>query len=79
MIYYFIKNTQILLKYYDKYDKIYNHYDHSYPSHLGKKVIDILKRLKEENRLEQSENCFNKEKVEDGNQALNVFIEWISV
>jgi hypothetical protein len=73
----------IVIKFHNRYYKIYNHYD-SYPSNLGKQVVDMLKRLKEYNELEQSENClntiienFNKEKVEDGDQDLNIFIEWV--
>jgi hypothetical protein len=73
----------IVIKYLNRYYKIYNHRD-SYPSELGKTVVNMLKRLKEENRLEQSEYClntiieyFNNEKVEDGDQDFNIFIEWI--
>jgi hypothetical protein len=72
----------IVIKYHNKYYKIYNHYD-SYPSSFGKKVIDILKKLKKENKLEQSEKCLNTiiqcfdGSVEHGDQELDLMIEWV--
>jgi hypothetical protein len=74
----------VVIKYHNKYYKIYHQYD-SYPSHLGKKVINIILRLKEGNRLTQNVDCvheiidcFNDDvKVEDNDQDLDLFIEWV--
>ena len=76
----------IVIKFNNRYYKIYNHFD-SYPSNLGVIVIDFIKKLKENGELEQSEECFNtimdfckkidNEKVNEGDAELDVFIQWI--
>lgn len=76
----------IVVKFNNKYYKIYNHFD-SYPSELGRKVIDFLKKLKDNNELEQNEECLHKiieyfvmickNEVEEGDTDLNIMIEWI--
>ena len=76
----------IIVKFRNTYYKIYNHWD-SYPSELGKKVIDFLKTLQEHNELEPSEECLKaiiqyfvttcKNEVVEEDGQLSVLIEWI--
>lgn len=76
----------IIIKFLNKYYKIYNHWD-SYPSGHGKKVIDFLQKLKDNNELNQNEECLNtiiqyfvsicKNEVIEEDGHLDIMIEWI--
>ena len=74
----------IIVKFRHVYYKIYNHWD-SYPTGLGKKVIDFLQRLKDHNELVQTEACLhtiiqnfvrNEEVVEEDGHV-DIMIEWV--
>ena len=78
----------IVIKFRNKYYKIYNHFD-SYAEYLGQKIVDILNKLKEEGKLEQDQahECFahliaqiinlTNQHMEEGDAAHTLFIEWL--
>ena len=81
----------IVIKFNGKIYKVFNPYD-SYPSGLGKYIVNYLKKLVKENKLENTEDCFytilgefldftgdmaGEENLSEGDVCLNYRIEWI--
>ncbi len=80
----------IVIKFNGKIYKVFNPYD-SYPSGLGKYIVNYLKKLVKENKLENTEDCFytilgefldytgdmTGQELEEGDAQCNYRIEWI--